>query len=50
MTKRKKIKTDQTKPKGQSKYALKVQRRKALCRKHGITDSPYPVLWLNGIR
>ena len=50
MTKKKKQpKTDQTKPKGQSKYALKVQRRKRICKIHGIPDTPFPVLWVNGI-
>ena len=37
------------KGKGTSKYALKVARRRNLCKRHGLRDTPYPVLWFNGI-
>lgn len=35
-----------TKPEGESKYAKKVARRKKLCRKLGIPDTPFPILRL----
>lgn len=41
---KKKVKTDRTKPRGMSKYAKKIARRRQICRRNNLPDTPKPVL------